>query len=134
MDNSTQDLLIHMERACDFIEESIALGGVLVHCWQGVSRSTTFVIAYLMRRDERSLEEVLADVKLKRIVRPNDNFMAQLKVWEETEYQVWLDKGRTVLKEPYAKILKDRRLKAVISSDTGSMDSRPRRAIVETNN
>ena len=110
-DHSTQDLLIHMERACDFIEESMALGGVLVHCWKGYSRSTTFVIAYLMRRDRRSMEEVLADVRLKRNVLPNDNFKVQLKLWGEIQYKVWLDEEKRVPKEPYARILKEKGLK-----------------------
>ena len=114
LDSSRQDLLIHLERACDFIEASLAYGGVLVHCSQGVSRSTTFVIAYLMRRGRRGLDEVLADVKLKRKVKPSENFMAQLKLWGEMEYEIWADKEKKVPQEPYAKILEEKDLTAVL--------------------
>ncbi len=101
LDCSRQDLLVHMQRACDFIEASLAHGGVLVHCVRGVSRSTTFVISYMMRRGRCSLDEVLADVKLKRKVRPSENFMEQLKLWGEMEHEIWKDEEKEVPKEPY---------------------------------
>ena len=123
-DYPTQDLLVHMRSACGFIETSIALGGVLVHCWHGVSRSATFVIAYLMRRDRRSLEDVLIDVKLKRNVRPNASFLDQLKVWEEVEYNVWRDEERRVPKKQYAKILKERNLRILAVRDSEWRQSR----------
>ena len=114
LDSSHQDLLVHMRRACEFIETSLAHGGVLVHCVQGVSRSTTFVIAYLMRRDRRGLDEVLADVKLKRKVRPSENFMTQLGLWGQMEYEIWEDEEKKVPKAPYAKLLKEKGLTAVL--------------------
>ena len=113
-DYPTQDLLIHMRSACDFIETSIVLGGVLVHCSQGVSRSATFVVAYLMRRDRRSLEDVLADVKSKRsVVQPNASFLDQLKVWGEVDYNIWLNEETKLPKKQYAKVLKERGLRMV---------------------
>ncbi|KAF9522250.1 protein-tyrosine phosphatase-like protein [Crepidotus variabilis] len=61
-------------------------GNVLVHCQQGVSRSATVVIAYLMRYEGMSLAEALAFVKDKRAcVKPNVGFMRCLKVWEEVQ-------------------------------------------------
>lgn len=114
LDSSHQDLLIHMRQACEFIETSLDHGGVLVHCLQGISRSATFVIAYLMRRDRRSLDEVLADVKLKRKVRPSENFMTQLDLWGQMEYQIWEDEEKKAPKAPYAKLLKDKGLTAVL--------------------
>ena len=85
-----------------------------MHCVQGVSRSTTFVIAYLMRRDRRGLNEVLADVKLKRKVRPSENFKTQLDLWGQMEYEVWEDEEKKVPKEPYAKLSKEKGLTAVL--------------------
>lgn len=114
LDNSSQDILFHLQRACDFIEASLAHGGVLVHCVQGVSRSTAFVIAYLMRRERRGLDEVLANVKLKRKVRPSENFKEQLRLWGEIEYEVWENEEIKVPKEPYAKLLKEKGLTHVL--------------------
>ena len=113
-DSSDQDLLFHMQRACDFIEASLAHGAVLVHCEQGVSRSTTFVIAYLMRRERRGLDEILAEVKQKRKVRPSENFTKQLRLWGEMEYNVWDDEESKAPKEPYAKLVKEKGLTTVL--------------------
>lgn len=80
-DSSNQDLLIHMRRVCDFIDESLSHGRVLVHCVLGISRSATFVIAYLMRQQHSPLVAILADVRQKRPrVKPSANFLAQLEV------------------------------------------------------
>jgi hypothetical protein len=83
-------------------------GRVLVHCQQGKSRSAAAVIAYLMRKRGETLDVVLADVKSKRKVKPNDNFLEQLKVWEEVEYEAWLDKERSIPKESYRAYLERR--------------------------
>lgn len=83
----------------------------------GVSRSATVMIAYLMRKRGATLEEVMNDVKKKRKIKPNPNFLEQLKVWEETKYEIWDDKETKVPKEPYrlylerrAERLKEKRL------------------------
>lgn len=75
---------------------------VLVHCDQGISRSATIVIAYLMSRRGAKLEDALAAVHAKRKVKPIANFMAQLEVWEQVRYQIWEDAEKRVPKAPYA--------------------------------
>ena len=116
LDSSYRDILIHLRRACDFIETSLAHGGFLVHCEKGISRSTAFVIAYLMRKDRRSRDEVLADVKSKRKVRPSENFMTQLDLWGRMEHDVWENREGKVPKAPYAKLLKEKDLTAVLKN------------------
>ncbi|KAK7318328.1 hypothetical protein RJT34_03027 [Clitoria ternatea] len=64
------------EEACDFIDEVDKKGQrVLVHCFEGKSRSVTLVLAYLMLRKKYTL--LLAWQALKRVHRraqPNDGF------------------------------------------------------------
>lgn len=83
-------------------------GRVLVHCQQGVSRSAAVVIVYLTRKRRERPDVVLANVKPKRKIRPNENFLEQLKVWAEVEYEVWEDEERKVPNEPYRAYLERR--------------------------
>ena len=47
----------------EFVNEAIESGGtVFVHCHQGVSRSTTMVIAYLMWKERLTFNEAFAKV------------------------------------------------------------------------
>jgi hypothetical protein len=106
-DNRGEDLLQYMDQSYRFIEEGKHYGGVLVHCHKGVSRSSTFVLGYLMKKNSMTLDEALEYVKtIRPIVMPNLAFMAQLRAYEMT-----LDKERQnavesfdkeVLREPTA--------------------------------
>lgn len=84
-DNRGEDLIQYMDQSYRFIEEGKHYGGVLVHCHKGVSRSSTFVIGYLMKKNGMTLDEALEYVKtIRPIVMPNLAFMAQLRAYEIT--------------------------------------------------
>lgn len=63
-------------------------GRVLVHCWQGVSRSVSFVVAYLMWKqsvDFNSARDIVRRVR--NVARPNLAFQCQLTEWHRLRLQ-----------------------------------------------
>ena len=62
-------------------------GNVLVHCVSGISRSVSFVIAYLMLDKGWDLEKSLAYIRSKRsCASPNSGFKQQLREFEKEIY------------------------------------------------
>lgn len=54
-------------------------GRVLIHCSQGVSRSTTLLIAFLMWRSDQAYDEIFQQVKASRgVANPNIGFICQV--------------------------------------------------------
>lgn len=81
-DSPKEDLLAVLYDVFDFIEDARNGGNVFVHCSQGVSRSTSLVIAYRMWREKRQYEDVFAEVKQMRgVANPNIGFICQLIQW-----------------------------------------------------
>ncbi|KAF8742481.1 hypothetical protein AX14_004343 [Amanita brunnescens Koide BX004] len=83
------DLLIHLPSACQFIDEAINSGGVvLVHCYQGLSRSAAVIAAYLMWSRKVGAAEA---IDLVRAVRDqiwiNAGFYEQLVLFELCQYE-----------------------------------------------
>jgi len=84
-DTENVDLRPHLESACAFIERALRSGmNVLVHCQQGVSRSASIVIAYLIRNQNMSFDSAYSFLKHKRAcVKPNPSFVKALQEWEQ---------------------------------------------------
>lgn len=83
-DNEEEDIGQHFERAFAFLDEAESKGErVFVHCHQGVSRSATIVLAYLMKKNDWSLKQAYSYVKDKRKqINPNIGFWKQLEKLE----------------------------------------------------
>ncbi|KAL6777000.1 hypothetical protein ACKKBF_B19820 [Auxenochlorella protothecoides x Auxenochlorella symbiontica] len=88
-DTPAEDITCIMYDVFDFIQAAVGHGAdpagrVLLHCSQGVSRSVSLTIAYLMWREGRPYEEVFASVKAARgIANPNIGFVCQLLQWQK---------------------------------------------------
>lgn len=84
LDFSKEDILSHFDDTDIFIQDGLSNGAVLVHCYFGISRSATVVIAYIMKKYGLTYPEAFEKVKLKRkVVCPNQGFVSQLKLYKE---------------------------------------------------
>lgn len=84
-----EDLLSHFDACIEFIEDGLSKGAVLVHCYFGVSRSASVVIAYMMKKYQLSYQQAFQKVKSKRsIVYPNKGFVSQLVLYKDMGYIV----------------------------------------------
>ena len=91
MDVPWENLGRYFMEAAVFIKHAIKSGGtVFVHCWAGISRSTSCICAYLMMEYQLTLTSSLNICRQGRaIVNPNPGFMQQLM-----EFQLKLKKMR----------------------------------------
>ena len=80
-DEPSAKLSLHFKECVDYIKKALDEGGrVLVHCFAGISRSTTIVVAFLMRYRKLNLQAALGIVRNARPwVAPNYGFMNQLR-------------------------------------------------------
>ncbi len=73
----------HFPVAIQYIKDAMSEGAVLVHCYAGISRSASCVIAFLMQECGLTFMEAMSFVRKKRsIVFPNFGFQRQLLDFE----------------------------------------------------
>jgi hypothetical protein len=84
-DSRNEDILSYVYPCIEFIEAAISSGGrVLVHCMEGVSRSCSIVIAYVMWKRSLTYVEAQAFVQAGRpVCQPNPSFICQLLEFEK---------------------------------------------------
>ncbi|XP_059138786.1 dual specificity protein phosphatase 7-like [Physella acuta] len=84
-DHWSQNLSSFFPEAIRFIDEARDnQKGILVHCLAGISRSVTVTVAYLMSRENMSLNQAYDHVKMcKPNISPNFTFMGQLLDFEK---------------------------------------------------
>lgn len=72
---------LKFQESFEFIRNALVNGGVvLVHCFQGVSRSASIIIGYLITYNSMNFEQAYDYLKHKRAcVNPNYGFMNQLR-------------------------------------------------------
>jgi len=79
-DNCSTNIADYFDEIVTFIESNKC---VLVHCYAGISRSATAVLAYLMKTRNMQLDMALTFLQSKRhVICPNFSFMGQLKCYE----------------------------------------------------
>jgi hypothetical protein len=73
----------YFDEIADFINEGATNGKVFVHCFCGISRSTTSILAYFIKHRNQDFVKTLEFIKKKRwIVCPNDGFLRQLRAFQ----------------------------------------------------
>eukprot|EP01025_Chloroclados_australasicus_P034267 TRINITY_DN3506_c0_g2_i3.p1 TRINITY_DN3506_c0_g2~~TRINITY_DN3506_c0_g2_i3.p1 ORF type:complete len:358 (+),score=41.72 TRINITY_DN3506_c0_g2_i3:248-1321(+) len=84
------NLLQYFPDTCKFIEDALASDGkVLVHCFAGVSRSATIVLAYMMKKRKHDVFTALILLQSEKPdIGPNDGFMKQLHLWYDMDYKL----------------------------------------------
>ncbi|CAD8077261.1 unnamed protein product [Paramecium sonneborni] len=79
LDIESTNISQYFQIANDWIERGFNIGGVLVHCMAGISRSAAIVIAYLIEKKKMTYYQAFTFVKSKRPqINPNKGFTNQL--------------------------------------------------------
>jgi protein-tyrosine phosphatase len=83
-DTIYQNLFLHLDTISDYINMLIINGcKVYVHCFAGVSRSTSIIIAYLIKYKHMTYDDALNHISKLRFVKPNSRFAQDLKIFSD---------------------------------------------------
>eukprot|EP00928_Gymnodinium_smaydae_P003702 TRINITY_DN11309_c0_g2_i1.p1 TRINITY_DN11309_c0_g2~~TRINITY_DN11309_c0_g2_i1.p1 ORF type:complete len:810 (+),score=96.62 TRINITY_DN11309_c0_g2_i1:86-2515(+) len=103
-DTADQDILKEMAGPIEFLHdahEKDVNNHILVHCVQGISRSASVVLYYLMKYEKMSLKNAFDHVhKLRTVVEPRSEFLRQLGAYECKAFG--LDKPTLTPEDVYA--------------------------------
>ncbi|KAE8887890.1 hypothetical protein PF005_g8433 [Phytophthora fragariae] len=101
-DNKAEDISGVLEGCIAFMDQAKYYGRILVHCNKGVSRSSSMVVAYLMKLRAMSFEQALAFVTERRpIANPNESFRRQLQEYgRRLQRSAPKEKGARVARGP----------------------------------
>ncbi len=103
-DDPFEDLLVHLADACAFVDDALRAPAeakakakaedrevrILVHCFMGVSRSGSIIIACLMKRLNLTYAAALERAQTFRpIIGPNEGFVEQLELWCCMGFDIW---------------------------------------------
>lgn len=79
LDMTVYPLYPHFHSAAAFIDSALQQSGkVLVHCGEGISRSSTLVLAFLMLKRGFKVKDAVRQVVKHRNILPNQGFLLQL--------------------------------------------------------
>ena len=92
VDHPSVNILKHIHFVNEFIQRAVDENkNVYIHCAAGISRSASFVIAYLMQRDKKKFDQVFSRISKQRsVVDPNWRFILCLMTYEK-----WLESDQT---------------------------------------
>ncbi|ODN06323.1 Dual specificity protein phosphatase 3 [Orchesella cincta] len=98
MDIQSFQLAPYFHETSEFIADALKNreGKVLVHCLQGLSRSATLVLAFLIIKKGMYLKEAVEMVRGKRKIFPNNGFLLQL-----VDLEVRIQRLNNMNFEPY---------------------------------
>ena len=84
----SENISLYFDQVADFIHNCLTRRGkIVVHCFMGISRSATCVIAYLIKYCGYGVDEAIIFLRRKRAqINPNSGFVSQLKDFEKSLY------------------------------------------------
>ena len=95
-DNHEVNIIRYFDKGINFINKALNKNKngnikkkVLVHCQAGISRSSTMIIAYLMKMKGMDFKTAYKYTKQRReIIEPNHGFVKQLKLYQQNGFVV----------------------------------------------